>query len=247
MKVALLLTGGLRNYKDTFSSFEHYILKDLNPDVFFYGVENVEGVEKNITDFDNLYNPKEAIINNKQFYNDLTVDINYIKSSYFSFFNVSECNKLRLKYQEENNFEYDIVIRCRLDTFWFRYITKDELLLAENNLVIPKEWCFKEVHEKSLSDIFTITNNSLMNQYSNIFYNIDSYCKEVKFHPETLMGLHIYKNNIPYHLGVRHFEFFYPSESLENKHVPKPHKFIEYFDLESDILSYRTGYRKSFD
>lgn len=248
LKIALLLSGGVRNFKDTFSSFKHYVLDELNPDVFLYGVENNEGCDKNSEDFNELFKPKSTIINKKEFYdNIIKPQYNYIPSSYYSFYNVYQCNKLRIKYQEDNNFKYDLVIRCRLDTFWFRKIDDDELNIAKENILIPKEWCFKEVHQKALSDIFAIGNDELMTNYSNLFENLKLYCSEYNFHPETLTGIHLEKQNIRYYLINRHFEFFYPSKTLESLYVPKPHKFIEYFNIGTGTLSEHSSYRKKYD
>jgi hypothetical protein len=248
MRIALLLSGGLRNFKDTFSSFKHYILDELNPDVYLYGVENNEGVINNTEDFIKLYNPKSFIINEKKFYTDtLKLQPNYIISSFYSFYNVQQCNILRLKYQEENDFKYDLVIRCRLDTFWFRKIDDLELNLAKDNIIIPKEWCFKEVCKNALSDIFAIGNNEMMTEYSNLFNDIPTYCINNSFHPETLMGIHCDNFNLKYYLTNRHFDFFYPTKLYETDYVPTPHKFVEYFDIGTKSLDESTNYRRRYD
>jgi hypothetical protein len=249
LKIALLLTGGMRNFKDTFNSFKYYVLDELNPDIFFFGVENNEGVIKNTEDFNNLFKPKSSIINNKHFYDNITKPQTYIiPSSYYSFYNVYHCNKLRIKYQEDNNFKYDLVIRCRLDTFWFRKIDAEELNIAKENIIIPKEWCFKEVHQKALSDIFAIGNDEMMTEYSNLFNHIQTYCMNNSFHPETLMGIHCDNFNLKYYLTNRHFDFFYPTKTLEDLYVPKPYKFIEYFPIiGTGSLSEQCSYRKKYD
>jgi len=35
MKIALCLSGGLRNFKDTFYTFKYFLLKEYDVDVFF--------------------------------------------------------------------------------------------------------------------------------------------------------------------------------------------------------------------
>ena len=65
MKIALCLSGGLRNFKDTHYSFKNFILDKYDTDVFFYGLENKEGVDVNKKDLLDLYNPKNYQINNK--------------------------------------------------------------------------------------------------------------------------------------------------------------------------------------
>lgn len=244
MKVALLLTGNLRNYKDTYSGMKHYLLDELKPDVFFYGEENKEGVEQNIKDFTEMYKPVSFKINPRSYYENIQYK-HHIKNTHYSFYNVKKCNDLRLEYQKQHNIKYDVVIRCRLDNFWFRKISDFELEKSKTELVIPKEWCFKEVHPLALSDIFAIGNDEMMTVYSQLIDCMYDYYKD-RYNAETLIGLHVHKNNLKYYLTDRHFEFYYPCKSLEEKTVPKPHKFVQYFDVGIDDVHYRTSLRKSF-
>jgi len=131
MKIALLLTGGLRNFEDTFRSFKHFLLDKNDIDVFFYGLENNKGKIKNEETFRRLFNPKDFIINDKNYYDIIPVKPSYIKSSFFSFYNVFKCNQLKNEYASKHNINYDLVIRCRLDAFWFRPISCEEMDLSK--------------------------------------------------------------------------------------------------------------------
>lgn len=229
MKTALLLTGGLRNFEDTYLSFKEYLLNVFDIDVFFYGLENKFGKKSNEERFKELFNPVSFSINNKSYYDKLTVNKNYIPSSYYSFYNVFKCNQLRRQYEIENNLCYDLVIRCRLDVFWFRTISDFEISLAKDYILTPKEWSFKIVNPFALSDVFCITNSNLINKYSDLFNHIDEYCKKIKFHPESLCGYHIMKNNIPNIEIDRHFIFEYPDKN-QYQFIPNNFRFIQHFD-----------------
>jgi len=231
-KIALCLSGGLRNFKDTFYSFEHFLLKKYNVDVFFFGLENKEGYIQNEKDLINLYNPINLKINTEKYYNDIECNFN-LKTCYYSFYNVFKCNELKCVYENKNSFKYDYVIRSRTDYFWFRHITENELELANNNIILPKEWAFKNVNNFCRSDIHAIGNSIMMDEYSLLFNKIPEYSKEFSLHPETYCGLHLSKNNIKNIEIDRHVIFEYPSQRIE-KYV-SPHKFIKYFD-EPDIL-----------
>ena len=48
MKVAICLSGQLRNYKETFTYFKSFIIDDLSPDIFIY-------TDKYETEIERLY------------------------------------------------------------------------------------------------------------------------------------------------------------------------------------------------
>lgn len=178
MKVALCLSGGLRNFKDTHYSFKHFLLDKYDVDVFFYGLENREGVEKNKEDLIELYKPKKFQINTTDFYDEIHCKYN-IPSSFYGFYNVLKCNDLKSDYELENGFKYDIVIRSRTDYFWFRDLTDEEIVISKEKIVIPDEWSFKSVNYFARFDGFAIGSSSLMDQYCSLFDRIDEYCEKI--------------------------------------------------------------------
>jgi hypothetical protein len=242
MKIALCLSGGLRNFKDTYFSFKNFLLDKHDVDVFFYGLENKEGIEKNKKDLIDLYNPKKFHINTEDFYKNIkSVIFEYNQkkeaNTYYSFFNVMKCIELKSEYEKENRFKYDIVIRSRTDCFWFREITEDELKDAQSNIITPIEWSFKEVNYFSRFDGFAIGSSEMMDDYSCLFKRIDEYSSKINpiLHGESMIGYHLMINNIPNIEKNRCIIFEYPSKSIEK--FIYPYKFIKYFDnlSEDDI------------
>jgi hypothetical protein len=228
MKIALCLSGGLRNFKDTHYSFEQYLLSAHNVDVFFYGLENKEGQEINNKDLDILYNPKMKVVNTKEYYNSIPC-LYDSSSTFYAFYNIYMCNELKKKYESENQFKYDLVIRSRTDYFWFRYITEKDLELAKNNIMIPSDWAFKSVNPYARADVFAFGNSDLMDEYSSMFNRLDEYTQKIgMFHPESLCGYHLMVNNIPNIENERCLVFEYPSKRTE-KYI-HPYKHIRYFD-----------------
>lgn len=248
MRIALCLSGGLRNFKDTFYSFDEFLFKKYNVDTFFYGVENKEGIEQNTADLIRLFQPKKYVINSGDYYKSIPCRYN-IPTSYYSFYNVSKCNELKEKFEKENNFTYDVVIRSRTDFFWFRSITTEELELANNFILTPKEWSFKGVNHFALSDIFAFSTSALMDKYSETFKYIDKYCQDITFHPESIMGYHLTKHNVPTKEINRHVIYEYPSPRIE-KYI-FPYKFTKYFsepniENEDEFLRIVSNKRKEF-
>jgi hypothetical protein len=234
MKIALCISGGLRNFKDTYYSFQHFLLSQHDVDVFFYGLENKEGEEKNKNDLISLYSPKKFVINTNNFYQSIPCKYQ-LSSVFYSFYNIYMCNNLKSEYENEKNFKYDLVIRSRSDYFWFRSFNNEEINLSKKNILIPWNWSFKGVREYARSDVFAIGNSDLMNKYSEIYENIDEYTKAVgMFHPESICGYHLKINNIPNIENERCVVFEYPSKRTE-KYI-HPYKHIKYFD-EPDIYN----------
>lgn len=246
--MALCISGGLRNFKDTHYSFVKYLLSKHEVDVFFYGLENKEGKENNINDFKNLYNPKNCIVNSKDYYEN--INFPYKESSCCAFYNIYMCNELKKSYENLNNFKYDYVIRSRADIFWFRYISDDEFNLANDSILIPQEWAFKAPSRPyARSDMFALGNSMLIDAYSSLFTRINEYINEIGTHPESLCGYHILKNSIPNIENERCFVFEYPSKRTE-KYI-HPYKHFKHFEEpeienENEFLRFVTEKRKTY-
>lgn len=232
MKIALCISGGLRNFKDTHYSFDHFLLSHHDVDVFFYGTENKEGVEKNTSDLISLYNPKKFVVNSNAFYESIPCR-HHPQSVFYAFYNIQACNQLKCQYEMEHGFKYDAVIRSRTDYFWFRSLTEEELILCRNSILIPWNWAFKSVREYARSDVFAVGSSDLMDKYSSMYERLEEYTNVIgKFHPESICGYHLKTNNIPNIENERCVVFEYPSKRTE-KYI-HPHTHIKYFQ-EPDI------------
>lgn len=236
MKIALLMSGGLRNFEDTYSSFKYHLFDKLDIDIFFYGLENKEGKDKNEKKFKKLFNPVSFVINDKEYYEKLNVKSNYNKNSYYMFHNMEKVYQLFEKSVDVN--EYDIVIRSRPDIFWFRTITNDEFILSKKYIITPLDWCFNSINDFAICDMFAIGSIHNMEKYYKVIDSIDDYLTKYTWHPESILGYHIIKNNIQNKMIDRHFIFEYPNET-QYKYIPKDYHFVQEFDNNFD--------RKKFD
>ena len=226
MRVALCLSGGLRNFKDTHHTFKNFIIDKYDTDVFFYGLENKEGIAQNTNDLVELYKPKKFCINTNKFYID--IPCKWPKpNSFYGFYNVLKCNDLKKEYENKNNFKYDLVIRSRTDLFWFRYLTDSEIELSKNNILTPREWSFNHINSWARFDGFAFGNSDLIDRYSDLYNRLEEY-KHIEFSAEQLCGYHMHVNKIPTIECDRSVVFEYPTKSGE-KHI-NPHQFIKYFD-----------------
>lgn len=57
--------------------------------------------------------------------------------------NVKMANLLRKEYEQSEGIKYDLVIKCRIDTFFYAKISQKDIQLAlEGNILIPNAWDF---------------------------------------------------------------------------------------------------------
>ena len=207
MKIAICLSGQLRNYKETFPYFRNFIINDLSPDIFIY-------TDKYESDLERLYKPKFFEFNSNIINSDLgyknrhssTNDISLLNQ----FYKITECNKLKCKYEDEKKFKYDLVIRCRFDSFFIRKFKKEELELNNNEILVPWGWDFKCVSEYAETDIFAIGNSEAIDKYSSVFDNLHKYKNDIIFHPESIIGYNIFMNNLKVKTYQINFQFNYP-------------------------------------
>lgn len=203
MKIAICFSGFPRTMKYSYPYLKKYILDELNPDIFFFGYSDNEHSisDKDIID---LYNPilykirpyteevKKEIIENygsNDFYNPSATPIQ-ILSQYYNMYN---SNELKKQYEKENNFTYDIVMRLRMDYYFWRKISDEELKIKDNEIYIPDIWNFGGV-----SSGFAFGKSDVMDKYSSLFHHMKRYNLEEKhpLHPETIKKYHLIKQGI---------------------------------------------------
>lgn len=229
MKIALCLSGFLRNYRHTIRRMQSFLLDTWKPDVFFHGYPNMEGMHKSKEGIETLYNPKsyrlmdytdalcEKILEPAQGETFSYRYGNFSNASLFSIYrNVYLANELRKQYEQEQGFTYDVVIRARTDVFWARPVLEGELKAgAAGFLISPGTWDFKAVNGFGMTDAFAITSPSQMDIYASLYNNILTYYRQgCVFHHESMVGWHARQTGLHY---VRiscepHFYFEYPEE-----------------------------------
>lgn len=205
MKIALCFSGGIRNFEENFESIKRCFLEPLNVDVFIHGwyfnfkeLENTHKIyRKEETSKEKvllLLKPKkykfEIYDKKKELEIIKTFKINEIKEKYKEnkflcelypntcgmFKSIYESNKLRLEYENENHFIYDIVIRCRPDFEYFTPLNLNILsLVKRKSILLPLDnYAFNTMQ----CDKFAIGTSDDMNIYCNLINNILKYEKE---------------------------------------------------------------------
>lgn len=146
MKIALLICGTTRNYKENYATWKKHLLDLYNVSIFFhtydvdgYHLNNINNFNKN--DLLELLKPKKYLIesfddkNNDfkkqtktQFLRRGSPKPESIKSQLYSIYMVNQLKKLD---EKENNYIYDIVIKIRFDTMFYGDFSVDDINLIK--------------------------------------------------------------------------------------------------------------------
>ena len=123
MKIALLLSGFLRTFNYN-NLKEKLINNDNNVDIFIYISKDEYNIDKylnkkiNIDEIIEKLNPKKIIYENEI---DVPKKFKYI-NTYRQWYKIYLLNNEKLKYEYDNSFKYDIVIKSRPDIYLFSKI-----------------------------------------------------------------------------------------------------------------------------
>jgi len=126
--------------------------------------------------------------------------------AYKMWYNMFQVNQLRLKYEQQNNITYDMVIRTRPDTglvnvLDLRGINLDLLKMA---IVTPKNKVAGHFHfsinSPEMCDLFAISSAEHMNVYSGMIQNAHENFftqNRQQWHTESALALYLLVNRVP--------------------------------------------------
>lgn len=202
MRVALLLSGQFRNSYKEYKSIKEKLIDKYNTDVFISYTHTKNNLDVIPSDLLELYKPK-----NLEFIEipaKLSSDVESIKgfnraletnptSLYSMWYGIKKTNDLKIKYELENNFKYDIVIKSRFD-IEFRETIK--LHKEPNSLSIP----IGSDHRGGYNDLFAYGSSDIMDYYTSVYDYITDYIKEgCLIHPERILKHHLDKKDFKFY------------------------------------------------
>jgi len=225
-KVALCFSGGVRNLIDNIDSIKKCLIEPVDADVFIHGwyfkLDEIENKHKMYTKDETselraLLNLKpkkfsfEIYDKNKENEIIKKLQINQIKKKYKNniqlcqlypntcgmFWSIYQSNKLKIAYEKEHQFTYDIVIRCRPDFEYYTKLTYNILnLVSTNTILLPLD---NYAFSTKQCDKFAIGTSSDMDKYADLINNILDY---EKIHPKNfwdgpnILKIHLDTNKI---------------------------------------------------
>lgn len=208
MKVALLISGYLRTFKNNLPKIKNSIIDNFEDvDVYIHITKN----EKNNDTYLNLTSLTDDI----KYINDelkplslicedniLFSDDKKINNTYNNWFKFYKLNELKKINENENKLKYDLVIKFRPD---LNIISDNIFNFSENVITIPKESLIDKKklinpNDKYLCDILAYGSSSLMDDYFSIFNSLESLMNNYGYVSETILYHHLTNNNINYEL-----------------------------------------------
>jgi hypothetical protein len=213
MKIALCLSGQPRYIDVGYRNIYENILSKYDCDTFIHTWwdeskigdkfdisekmsynRNCKWEENTIDKIEDLYNPKLIHFQTQKEFDIFgNVDYGFANpiSIYSMYYSIMKSNELKKTYELENNFKYDIVIRCRFD------ITFEPLNLDLNNIDSNKIYVSGEIHYNSSTntpnDQFAVSSSDNMDYYSSLYEKMSKY-KDMGF--KSFTG----ENLLKYHL-----------------------------------------------
>ncbi len=105
---------------------------------------------------------------------DISANQELLGSNFYSSF---MANELKKQYEQENNFNYDAVIRTRYDLFYYEPIRVSSYSNLLDKIIVMEEFQThqdqKNNPDKPMVDIFAISNSANMNIFSSVFPNME--------------------------------------------------------------------------
>jgi len=208
MKVALLISGYLRTFKNNLPKIKKSIIDNFDDvDVYIHVTKN----EKNNDTYLNLTSLTDDI----KYINDelkplslicedniLFSDDKKINNTYNNWFKFYKLNELKKINENENKLKYGLVIKFRPD---LNIISDDIFNFLENTITIPKESLIDKKklinpNDKHICDILAYGSSLLMDNYFSIFNNLESLINDYGYVSETILYHHLTNNKIHYEL-----------------------------------------------
>lgn len=191
MKVALLLSGQVRNAKDIFPFFNEQLLSHYDIDVFVSSWKTSSKInpsnnfgsvpqDDNISDVLNLFKPKAFEFENYDYgYNDLWVNTvepfqhkketnTNLVSICSMFYKMMKVNQIKNNYCDLTGVKYDLVIWTRFDIKFEEKLNLDNII--PNTVYLPKGWDWSNGY----NNLIAWGDDRTMNQYCNLFLQFES-------------------------------------------------------------------------
>jgi len=141
------------------------------------------------------------------------------------FYKIYKCNQLKKKYEEENNFIYDVVIRHRSDYFINGNIIFDDLDMNKMNIincsiVLPHN----PYNFYGINDLFAMSSSKNIDIYSNLYLDFQNHIEKYKCISEGLITYYLEENGFILYPEMKNMNLI----NVENSYVYRMNELIEY-------------------
>jgi len=206
MKVALLIAGYLRSFKDNIESIKNNIINAEGTDIDIYIHITQKSEKKYLNDqfkIDEIYThfkPKVVIISDNIKFN------NGYDNLYNQNYKFWMLNKKRQEIEKIENIKYDFVMKLRPDVnlqekmpFLLSNSTTNDCIYIPSDTKIDKTK-LTNTSDPYICDIFAYGLPNLMDKYFDIYLELDQLIPKYGTTNETLLYYHLTNSQIPYQL-----------------------------------------------
>jgi len=201
MKVALLISGYLRSFKDNISNIKTFINDRFEiVDLYIHITENelhndkylnINIKEDIIKNINNEFKVKSLIIESNEFFSEKNNDLYNTWAKYY------KLNQIKIL-NEQNEGPYDIVIKIRPDIQLHNitFYNSDNIYIPENSLIDKNK--LTNPYDPYICDIIAYGPSDKMNLYFNIYNHLKTLISLYGTISETLLYYYLNNNNISY-------------------------------------------------
>lgn len=198
-KIAVVFSGGLRNFDVTMEWANKFLIDPLKADVFFHGWCTKRGIENDERLIKNYHNLKKfkilkleqtPLIIPEVLKNKFPDHARQSKTTGLSelilaehivgqLSNLKKGFELVKEYEQETNIKYDILIRARPDVFFYANI-KDEALcyvMDHNSIATAQNYFSVICGTHQINDMFFIGRSDIMKNFSTLYDKIEEFGK----------------------------------------------------------------------
>ena len=210
MKIAVLITGKLDYFKETYNNINDRLLSFLGDyDVF---ISTWDLPEQDKTDLISLYNPKvldietfnentKYLIHNHSAYQKaLDIEPKYgTRNSLYMWYKINRGLNLIKEYSLFDNTKYDLIIRLRTDFFFTNRLDLDSINKALDKTIIigPHVDHMSHLGAPHASDNFFIIHKDYIDNFSQFYFNYSDLWNVNKYiSPEHLYYEYLKNSNI---------------------------------------------------
>jgi hypothetical protein len=205
MRVAVLISGQPSENVDCYNSIQNNIIKPYGADTFVVYPSDNHIISENETLA--LWNPTglyygkfpEIIpVNMRSLERYPKESETNVESLVKGLWGIYTANEIKQKYEQENGFRYDFVVRCRPDL-----LIHNRLELKRDGINIPIGWD----HRGGYNDTFAYGDSKSMDWYAGLYHNLWHYANnQITIHPETFLKIHLQRGDFPiwrFHFPIR--------------------------------------------
>jgi len=171
MKIALLLSGQIRKFSDSFPAIKEYIINPLKCDLFVRVCkdENINELYDYVSEKDckELEVAKDFFITPVGICPFFIDKNNRVQRYYQQLYGLYKVNEQRKRYEISNNFKYDCIIRCRVDLTPLELLNYNFNKFKSNTLYVPNN-----NGHGGINDQFAIGDSSVIDLYCYRLYVI---------------------------------------------------------------------------